>query len=75
MAFHSSRASADGSAPRTSASPPVFAKGCASEPMSRTDPGAFGAAARVGGNYATRADSDMRRGACSSGIGLAAKSF
>ena len=43
--------------------------------MRRTDPGAFGAGGRVGGNYATRADSDMRRGACSSGIGLAAKSF
>src|SRR4029453_18608237 len=41
VALHPRRASAGGNAPRTSASPPVFANGRASEPTMRTDLGAL----------------------------------
>src|SRR5437867_3632951 len=88
VALHPSRASAGGSEPRTSASPPVFANGCASEPMIRTDRAIVGrralgvagdlstagrpAARTREANYATCTDPDIRLGTSRSGMGGAA---
>src|SRR4029453_2527891 len=89
VALHPSRASAGGNAPRTSASPPVFENGRASEPIMRTDLGALRGRARdpafarlAGGREpaALRAavnyatrGSDIRPGTSRSGMGGAAK--